>query len=103
MDVQGIMPRFEHRRLRKHATVFDKMLSTTHFEDEATNKLPTLSIRIGAVVIAPFFQQCALGSIPGLGVMRRLSLLVLYSALKGCSLSTPAFPSAQKRHFISFD
>ena len=50
MDVQGIMPGFEHRRLRKHATVFDKMLSTNHFEDEATNKLPTMRISIDAVL-----------------------------------------------------
>ena len=62
-----------------------------------------MRIRIGAVVIAPFFHQCALSSIPGLVVIRRLSLLVLYSTLRGFSPSTPVFPSAQKRHFIWLD
>ena len=44
-------------------------------------------------------QQCVPGSIPGLGVISGLSLLVLYSALRGFSLGTLVFPSPQKPTF----
>ena len=47
--------------------------------------------------------QCVPGSIPGLGVISGLSLLVLYSALRGFSLGTPVFPSLSKnQHLILF-
>ena len=39
------------------------------------------------------FHQCGPGSIPGLGVISGLSLLVLYSP------GTPVFPSPQKLTF----
>ena len=39
------------------------------------------------------------GLIPGLGVMCGLSLLVLYSALRGFSAGTTVFPSPQKPTF----
>ena len=42
------------------------------------------------------FHQCGPGSIPGLGVISGLSLLVLYSAPRGFSPGTPVFPSPQK-------
>ena len=45
------------------------------------------------------FHQCGPGSIPGLGVLSGLSLLVLYSAPRGFSPGTPAFPSPQKLTF----
>ena len=45
-------------------------------------------------------HQCGLGSIPGLGVISGLSLLVLYSALRGFS---PVFPFPQKPTFDLFD
>ena len=45
------------------------------------------------------FHQCGPGSIPGLGVLSGLSLLVLYSAPRGFSPGTPVFPSPQKLTF----
>ena len=45
------------------------------------------------------FHQCSPGSIPGLGVISGLSLLVLYSAPRGFSPGTPVFPSPQKLTF----
>ena len=56
--------------------------------------------RDGAVVRALASHQCGLGSIPRLGVICGLSLLVLYSAPTGFSPgSTPVFPSPQKPTF----
>ena len=45
------------------------------------------------------FHQCGPGSIPGLGVISGLSLLVLYSAPRGFSPGTLVFPSLQKPRF----
>ena len=45
------------------------------------------------------FHQCGPGSIPGLGVISGLSLLVLYSTPRGFSPGTPVFPSPQKLTF----
>ena len=45
------------------------------------------------------FHQCGPDSIPGLGVISGLSLLVLYSAPEGFSPGTPVFPSPQKLTF----
>ena len=58
----------------------------------------------GAVVRALAFHQCALGLIPGFDSIHtcRLSLLVLYSALRGFSPGTPVFPSPQKSTFDLF-
>ena len=58
-----------------------------------------LGSRVGAVVRALAFHQCVPGSIPGLGVICGLSLLVLYSAPRGFSPGTPVFPSPQKPPF----
>ena len=55
--------------------------------------------RVGAVVRALAFHQCVPGSIPGLGVICGLSLLVLYSAPRGFSPGTPVFSSPQKPTF----
>ena len=51
------------------------------------------------------FHQCGPDSIPGLGVISGLSLLVLYSAPRSFSTGTPVFPSPQKLEFdlIWFD
>ena len=53
--------------------------------------------RDGAVVRALASHQCVLGSIPRLGIMCGLSLLVLYSAPRGFSPDTPVFPSCKKK------
>ena len=55
--------------------------------------------RVGLVVRALAFHQCGPGSISALGVIRGLSLLVLYSAIRGFSPGTPVFPSPQKPAF----
>ena len=55
--------------------------------------------RAGVVVRALAFHQCGLGSIPRLGVICGLILLVLYSVLRGFSPGTPVFPSPQKPTF----
>ena len=60
---------------------------------------PTLGGRVGLVVRALAFHQCGPGSLPALGVICGLSLLVLYSAMRGFSPATPVFPSHQKPIF----
>ena len=45
------------------------------------------------------FHQCGPGSISALGVICGLSLLVLYSVMRGFSPGTPVFPSHQKPTF----
>ena len=56
------------------------------------------------MVRALAFHQCGPGSISALGIVCGLSLLVLYSAMRGFSLGTLVFPSHQKPTFdlISF-
>ena len=44
-------------------------------------------------------HQCGPGAIPRLSVICDLSLLVLYSALRGFSPGTPVFSSPQKPTF----
>ena len=51
------------------------------------------------MVRALAFHQCGPGSISALGVKRGLSLLVLYSAMRGFSPGTLVFPSHQKPTF----
>ena len=55
--------------------------------------------RVGLVARALTFLQCGPGSISALGVICGLSLLVLYSAMRGFSPDTPVFPSHQKPTF----
>ena len=55
--------------------------------------------RVGLVVRALAFHQCGPGSISALGVICGLSLLVLYSAMRGFPPGTPVFPSHQKPTF----
>ena len=55
--------------------------------------------RVGLVVRALAFHQCGPGSASALGVKCGLSLLVLYSAIRGFSPGTPVFPSHQKPTF----
>ena len=54
---------------------------------------------IGQVVRALAFHQCGPGSISALGVISGLSLLVLYSVMRGFSPGTQVFPSHQKPTF----
>ena len=65
----------------------------------AGGKTNDMVSRVGAVVRALAFHQCVPGSIPGLDVICGLSLLVLYSALRGFSPGTPVFHSDQKPVF----
>ena len=59
--------------------------------------------RDGAVVRALTSHQCTPGSIPGLGVVCGLSLLlVLVLAPKGFSPGTPVFPSPKKPNISKF-
>ena len=52
-----------------------------------------LGSRVGTVVKALASQQCGPGSIPGLGAICGLSLLlVFFSAPRGFSPGTPVFP-----------
>ena len=58
--------------------------------------------RGGTVVRVIASHQCGLGSIPGLGVICGLSLLlVLILALRDFSLGSPIFPSPQKPSFLN--
>ena len=61
--------------------------------------------RVGLVVRELAFHQCGPGSFSAFGVKCGLSLLVLYSAMRGFSPGNPVFPSHQKPTFdlISFD
>ena len=60
--------------------------------------------RDGVAVRALTSHQCGPGSIPGLGVICGLSLLlVLFSAPRGFSPGTPVFPSPQTQHFPNFN
>ena len=53
----------------------------------------------GVVVRALASHQCGPGSIPILGVICGLTLLVLFIALKGFAPGAPVFPSPQKLVF----
>ena len=64
-------------------------------EEESCN----IGGRVGLVVKELAFHQCGPGSISALGVKCGLSLLVLYSAMRGFSPGTPVFPSPQKPTF----
>ena len=52
--------------------------------------------RVGVVVRALAFHQCVPGSIPGLGVICGLSLLVLYSAPRSFFSGYSGFPLSPK-------
>ena len=67
-----------------------------------SNGAIVLGSRDGAVVRALASHQCGPGSIPGLGVICGLSLLlVLVLAPRGFSPGTPVFPSSQKPTFLN--
>ena len=71
-----------------------------HYHWWAKTKLnPTVRSRDGAVVRALTSHQCGQGSIPCVGVIRGLSLLVLYSAPRGFSPGTPVSRSPKKPTF----
>ena len=55
---------------------------------------------VGGVVEGTLVShQCGPGSIPGLGVIRRMSLLVLVLAPRGYTLGTPVSPKANISKF----
>ena len=54
---------------------------------------------VGTVVSALAFHQCGPGSSPGSDVICGLRLMILYSAPRGFSPSTPVFPFHQKPTF----
>ena len=81
----------------EEAHQFNRSLKrTTSFSLE---QIKNMGSRAGAVVRALAFHQCGPGSIPGFFAICGLSLLVLYSALRGFSPGTPVFPSPQKPTF----
>ena len=55
--------------------------------------------RVGLVVRALAFHQCGPRSMSAPGVICGLSLLLLYSAMRGFPPGTPVFPSHQKPTF----
>ena len=58
---------------------------------------------VGLVVRAFAFHQCGPGSISAWCVARGLSLLVLYSVMRGFSPDTLVFPSHQNQGLIWFE
>ena len=75
------------------------MLSDHILAPEAEHSIAYYGGRVGLVVRELAFHQCGPGSISALGVKCGLSLLVLYSAMRGFSPGTPVFPSHQKPTF----
>ena len=68
-----------------------------------TSDITTVNIIVsggGVVVRALASHQCGTGSIPRIGVICGLSLLVLFSALRGFPPRTPVFPSPLKPALI---
>ena len=55
---------------------------------------------VGLVVRALAFHQCGPGSISAPGVICGLSLLVLYSVMRGFSTGTPVFPLIKNQHLV---
>ena len=55
--------------------------------------------RVGLAMRTLAFHQCGQGSISAAGITCGLSLLVLYSALRGFCPATPVFSSHQKPTF----
>ena len=55
--------------------------------------------RACTVVRVLAFHQCGPGSIPGFDSLCGLSLVVLYSVMRGLLLDTPSFPFPQKLKF----
>ena len=79
------------------AALCAKRLKCGDHERKRTNEEGS---RVGAVVKALASHQCGLGSIPGLGIICGLSLLlILYSAPRNFSPGIPVFPSPKKPTF----
>ena len=76
---------------------FQCSLDTSGYDEQWT--FTTAGGRVALVVRALAFHQCGPGSISAPGVICGLNLLVLYSAMRGFSPSTPVFPSHQKPTF----
>ena len=57
----------------------------------------------GRVGLALAFHQYGPGSISALGAICGLSLLFLYSAMRGFSPDSPVSPLIKNQHLISFD
>ena len=91
---------------QKHSLILCKYWQFAHWDLTLENKLHAeQGGRVGLVVRALAFHQCGPGSISALGVICGLSLLVLYSAMRGFPPGAPVFPSHQKPTFdlIWFD
>ena len=84
---------------KKKVPSFKRMQSTKHFVLNLIMAILIIGGRVGLVVRALAFHQFGPGSISAPGVIRGLSLLVLYSAMRGFPLGTPVFPSHQKPTF----
>ena len=90
--------------LTDQAPVVQMMDSTIHWINHCVldNSIAICSIYPmeessgGIVVRALASHQCGPRSVPRLGIICGLSLLVLYSALRGFSPGTLGFPSPQK-------
>ena len=71
----------------------DKPLKFNQLFEKNLHFIPSLiNVRVAS-------HQCGPGSIPRLGVICGLSLLVLFSASRGFSPGTSAFPSPHKPKF----
>ena len=81
---------FKPHVLQRYSAAFCTNYDVTNF-----NTLLTFGCRDGAVVRALASHQCGPSSIPGLGVICGLSLLVLYSAPRGF-LHVLRFPLSSK-------
>ena len=87
----------------RHCTVLFHMFQYSKFMIiplYSFTNMPLFGEQECPVVKALVSHQCGPGSIPGLGVICGLSLLlVLYNAPRGFSPGTPVFPSSQKPTF----
>ena len=92
-----ITSRIKLQRKKKTTQYFS--LKTTMLKRKRTHHDGGDGGRVGVVVRALAFHQCSPGSISALGVKCGLSLLVLYSAMRGFPPGTPVFPSHQKPTF----
>ena len=90
---------FQNEQKEDRKRIFSYHTYLCLFEDKKSQLTEDNDGRVGLVVRALAFHQCGPGSISALGVKCGLSLLVLYSAMRGFSPGTPVFPSHQKPTF----
>ena len=97
----GLGSKWHHHAngLLKQFTWVNLLLTYLHCINPAWSLSRLPGSRAGAVVRALAFEQCGPGSVSGFFAICGLSLLVLYSVLRGFSQVTPVFPSPQKPTF----